>query len=160
MFKFYFCRKQYGSTGNVPVPADYNGDRKADIAVYSPSNGNWKVKGIGTSPTLVQFRGNTDKPIPADFTGDGKADMALYSPETREWYVIRSENQTNYSIQFGASGDIPAPADFDGDGKTDLAIYRPSTSTWWYAASASSGQHRATQFGISTDKPVPNAYIR
>jgi hypothetical protein len=155
-----FAVEQFGASGDVPVVADYNGDGKADLALYNKSTSTWKTKTANSSTTLSLFRESTQKAVPADYTGDGKADIAFYNPANGEWYIIRSENQTSYTVSFGGLGDIPTPADIDGDGKTDLVIYRPSTATWWYSASASGGQHRATQFGISTDKPVPNAYVR
>ena len=155
-----FAVEQFGASGDVPVVADYNGDGRADFALYNKSTSTWKTKTANSSTVLSLFRESTQKAVPADYTGDGKADIAFYNPENGEWYIIRSENQTSYTVSFGAPGDIPAPADIDGDGKTDLVIYRPSTSTWWYSASASGGQHRATQFGISTDKPVPNVFVR
>ncbi|MCU1290920.1 MAG: repeat-containing protein [Acidobacteria bacterium] len=152
--------QHYGENGDVPVPADYNGDGKTDLSVYNSSSGSWKVKYDFGGLELSVFRANSNKPLPADYTGDGKADIVLYDVVTNDWFIIRSENQTGYTVKFGANGDIPAPADYDGDGKTDLAIYRPSTSDWWYAASASNGAHRAAKFGVGTDVPLPSAYIR
>jgi hypothetical protein len=43
----------------VPVPGDYNGDRRTDFAVWRPSNGTWFVRGIAT----VQWGLSTDKPV-------------------------------------------------------------------------------------------------
>ncbi|HEX6124238.1 MAG TPA: FG-GAP-like repeat-containing protein [Pyrinomonadaceae bacterium] len=48
--------------------------------------------------------------------------------------------------------------DFDGDGKDDLAVFRPSNSVWYLNRSTSG--FFATQFGISTDKPIADDYDR
>ena len=44
--------------------------------------------------------------------------------------------------------------DFDGDLKADISIFRPINGQWWYQRSLDNAV-RASQFGNSTDKPVP-----
>jgi uncharacterized protein YjiK len=111
----------FGSQGDTPVPADYNGDGQDDMAVFQPSNSTWHIAGIGSFP----FGTSGDIPVPADYNGDSRDDIAVYQPSTSTWFINGIGN-----IPFGLSGDTPVPADYNGDGVDDIAIFRPSSSTW------------------------------
>jgi hypothetical protein len=103
------------------------------------------------------FGVGTDKPVPGDFTGDGQSDIAFWRPSSGEWFVLRSDDSSYFSVPFGTTEDVPAPGDYDGDGKFDFAVFRPSNATW-YVQRSSAGL-AIQQFGLSSDKPVPAAFV-
>jgi hypothetical protein len=58
----------------------------------------------------VQWGVATDIPVPADYDRDGTTDIAIFRPSSGEWYVLRSSNNSYFSLQWGTNGDIPVPS--------------------------------------------------
>ncbi len=153
--------QQWGMAGDIPVPADYDGDGKIDYAVWRPSTGEWFIIPSSNpgSPIVQQWGANGDIPVPGDYDGDGKTDYAVWRPSTGNWLIIPSSNPGSPIIQqWGTTGDIPVPGDYDGDGKNDYAVWRPSTGMWYVIPSSNPGSFIARQWGITGDTPVAADY--
>lgn len=133
----------FGKKGDIPVPANYSGSGKAELAIYAPETGTFNLKN-GREMKLGEAG---DIPLPYDYNGDGIADLAVFRPETSLWIVEGKE-----PVKFGAKGSIPVPADFDGDGKVDMAVYRTDNHYWYVAEMGNFPQ------GQDGDIPLPADY--
>jgi uncharacterized delta-60 repeat protein len=134
---------------------DFDGDGRADLSVFRPSDGLWYLLNSQTgASSAVQFANATDKLVPADYDDDGKTDLAAFRDGV--WYLQRSTEGFT-GVQFGEAGDIPQPADFDADGRAELVVFRPSNGVW-FIYNLATNQSSAVQFGVNGDKPVVGDY--
>lgn len=130
--------QNWGMTGDIPVPGDYDGDGKTDFAIWRPSTSVWWVIMSSDLSLYTHTYGQAgDQPVPADYDGDGKTDIAVFRPDSPSaglgrWFMIHSSNPSawNYA-DFGVSTDIPLPVDYDGDGKADVSVFRASNKTFY-----------------------------
>ena len=148
-------------SGTAATTGDFDGDGKADIAVFRPSAGTWFI--IPSSdpffPIAPQLGTFGDIPAPGDYDGDGKTDAAVFRPATGTWIVVPSSTPSAPIVrQWGSSEDIPVPGDYDGDGKTDIAVFRPSNGLWFVIPSGNPSRPIVQQWGMRGDVPVPGDY--
>lgn len=146
---------RYLGDAAVPRPAqfDFDGDRRADVSVFRPSDRVWYLNQSTNGFSATQFGLSTDKITPADYDGDGRTDIAIFRDGT--WWRINSSNSRVVAVPFGQAGDLPVPADYTGDGRDELAVYR--NGQWW-ALDLSNNQSSLVNFGLATDKPVAADY--
>jgi len=146
---------QWGLTGDRAMPGDFDGDGRADTAVFRPATGIWYISFSTRGASRADYWGlATDKFVPGDYDGDGRNDLAVF--RNGIWYIKQSSDGQAAYFQWGLATDKPVPADYDGDGRTDAAVYRNGT---WYIR-LSSGGTAAGDFGLSTDIPVSGAYVK
>lgn len=144
--------EDFGQSNDAPtVVADYDGDGKADVAVYrsganSGDQSVWYYRGSLNNPSghisAVNWGLNGDFPAPGDYDGDGKNDFVVQrnngGGQARFWLLQTTAGFE--SIVFGTPTDVIVPNDFDGDGKTDIAVVRGINGNLnWFVRPSSTG---------------------
>lgn len=157
----------FGASGDVLMPADYNGDGETNYAVVRNENGRkiWYVLNASGTFYGVEWGVGNDRAAVGDFDRDGQADLTAIRQTANGlvWYVRRSSDNALRTFYFGANFDKPVFGDFDGDGATDIAVTRTGANglTWYILKSGvdlSYTQLTSLQFGVSTDLRVAADY--
>ena len=135
----------WATSGAKPIVADFNGDRRADVALtggwgwitlpvaFSNGDGNFTV----TNGVMANFPGwaaSGATKIVGDFNGDGRADIALTGVAGWASIPVAFSNGDGYFTVTNAgvasfplwasSGATKVVGDFNGDGRTDIALTR------------------------------------
>jgi len=149
------------------VAADYDGDGKADPAVYGAAGAIWGVanSSSGYTQSVSLIVGQPAEITAAeDYDGDGKMDPAVYDSSTGiltvrlsgSGYASESITISPQSLAFNLQ---PVSADYDGDGKADPAVYRASDGVWYCLFSANGYMPALINgFGGPDWTPVPADY--
>jgi len=64
---------------------DFDGDGKADLVVFRPSENNWYIQGSAGGYRVMTWGVSGDEFAAADYDGDGKTDVAVFRPSSGVW---------------------------------------------------------------------------
>jgi len=140
---------------------DYDGDAKADPALYNEASGLWVVALSGFQyQTLLSSAalGAGAEPAPGDYNGDGLTDMAVYSIPGGNWKALLTSTGEVVTVQFGGQDFAAAQCDIDGDAKTDPVVYREADGFWLASASSIGYASWSAQLGAAGFQAVPADY--
>jgi len=153
----------FGTSGDLPVTGDWNGDGKTEIGVVR-GGGTWflDMNGNGAWETgidaIYSFGAPGDKPITGDWNGDGRTKIGVVRGNI--WFLDMNGNGTSEAGEpiyyFGDTLDVPITGDWDGSGTTKIGVFRNGT---WYLDSNGNGAWQAGiddmhSFGGPGDIPV------
>jgi len=101
---------------DVPVVADYDGDKKADVAVYRTTTAQWFINySTGNPDGTPRLQGiafgqvGTDVPVPADYDGDGRDDFAQFRTTNAAWLILGSSSPGRILVS-GSPNNVPLVA--------------------------------------------------
>ena len=141
--------RNWGWSGSIPVPADYDGDGVTDLAVYDLAKGTWYISESKSGAfTVINWGWSGAAPYPVDYDNDGVDELAVYDAGTGNWY-IRYNASTGKTIPFWASGAYAVPGLYIYAGGYDPAIWLASSAAWVVYP-----DYDAFQWGWSDSWPV------
>ena len=134
---------------------DYDGDGRADFAVYSSADGSWSLgissgtaltwKAAGSTGGFGNLLDGSHAFYDGDFDGDGKMDVLFFYNGDQNLWLGRSSGAALSWAQLGNTsgygnlidhGHRLLAGDFDGDHKTDLLFTYAGDGSWWLGISS------------------------
>jgi glucose/arabinose dehydrogenase len=137
------CSGSFGTAGDLPAVADWNGDGSADIGVFRAASGQWYFDLNGNRSWdagidgIASFGQAGDLPAVGDWNGDGFPEIGVFRPASGQWYFDLNGNRSwdagiDGVASFGQTGDLPAVGDWNGDGLAEIGVFRASSGQWHF----------------------------
>ncbi len=151
----------WGNESYLPAAADFDGDGKADPAVYNPNTGQWYVYYTQSKKSRFAFKwGNSSADyLAGDYTGAGMTELSAMASggSGTYWYFCDKNNMgvPKEVWQFGAPGYMAVAGDWDGDGVRDLSVYKDGR---WHILLSESGKMWEPGFGNGETRPLSQFY--
>lgn len=147
----------YGGPSTTALSCDFNGDGRADVAIYD--HGHWIIRyqfAGGTSELSFDYGWPTGTPVCGKWDGGPSAGIGVF--ENGAWYLkhIPGPGPADHIISYGFTGALPVVGDWDGNGTDTLGVYSPPTALWMLRNSNTPGNADAGVFtyGWSSATPV------
>jgi len=93
--------------GDVPVPDDYDGDGRTDLAVFRPADLRRYVLPSNGGGSYFLSTNNISIQVAGDYDGDSQADFIGWSSSSGVWSGWLSGTGKQLSQEWGIPGDLP-----------------------------------------------------
>ena len=144
----------------TPVPADYNGGGKAQLAVYQPMTSTFYIQNL----RIDQFGqgtlyGGDPLPVPADYKGLGYVQDAVFQQGSSTFFIKGvGITQFGQGTLYGGN-PIPLPIPFSFQGTGNGVSFRSASSQTASAPSRSTAYFSSPGFDLSIPRlgsqPIP-----
>ncbi|MFC7485945.1 beta-N-acetylglucosaminidase domain-containing protein [Knoellia pratensis] len=136
------------SASMMPVPADLDGDRLADLLAVTPDGRLMQYRNTGASFASIAKDGvqvgsgwqGTLAVRPADLDADGRADLLGVFPDGR-LLAFRNNGMSGGAVTWAApltvgqgwaANELPFVGDLNADGRADVMTVRPDGTLWHF----------------------------
>jgi len=149
-----------GGTDDLPCPADFNGDGRADLSIYDSGKGELSARLLGGDELAFDLDlapAGFDAAM-ADYDGDGLTDLGAYDCAGGALYAClssRGYQPAGIPLAPGTASMALVPADYDGDRKADPALFDSASGAWLIYPSASGYQSLSFILGAPGATAVP-----
>lgn len=137
------------------IPADFDGDGKTDVMVYTASRSRFNLRlsngsgfGAAIQTNVPNFDDAYRNVVAGDFSGDGRTDLLVWNPTRSKfdaYFSVGSNFSAPVATDVTVNGSASYPRDlmyvgeFNGDGKADLLVSNLSRGEYDLYYSTGSG---------------------